>query len=442
MNIPTNVFQISKSKPDPYVSNYLLSKCPNWTYTHYTYEEAIQFFNDNYIDEFKHIVTKFNKIPLYSYKMDLFKYYYLYVKGGVFISSAAMLTMNIENVTKEYDFFAAISSNSHKSIFQGLIGSKPNNIIIYEALKDAYITELIDINFNTLLLSYNLKEIIDEHNDETNDHLYNEKHYDNETTQIVNSNNEIILLNYWKTGNIPKNNLLYYLNLLEVYEFDKKFRCGLNRDGGYVMGEIDGGYDCYISAGVSEEESFSRDFINKYNMNEYNSFGFDGTIKNYPYQYTKKISFIKKNINSFNDDDNCDLSFLISKYDNIFLKMDIEGGEYPWVLSLNESQLSKFKQIVIEFHGIGSDSWGTSFTDKIKCFEKLKNTHYIIHAHGNNHAGLVDKIPDVIELTYINKNYFNEVPSFNTKPLPDPKLDFSNNGYGADLNLNFYPFRR
>jgi hypothetical protein len=55
-------------------------------------------------------------------------------------------------------------------------------------------------------------------------------------------------------------------------------------------------YDCYISAGVSNEESFSRDFINKYNMTSQNSFAFDGTINNYPYEYTKNITFYKKNI--------------------------------------------------------------------------------------------------------------------------------------------------
>ena len=84
------------------------------------------------------------------------------------------------------------------------------------------------------------------------------------------------------------------LSLLQVYNFDKKIRCGCNSDGGYVFAELDGEYDCYISAGISNEESFSRDFIKKYNMTEYNSFGFDGTINNYPYNYTNSISFIKK----------------------------------------------------------------------------------------------------------------------------------------------------
>lgn len=228
--------------------------------------------------------------------------------------------------------------------------------------------------------------------------------------------------------------------LLKVYDFSKKIRCGSNRDGGYVFADLEGDYDLYISAGISNEESFSRDFIEKYNMTEKNSFGFDGTIENYPYEYTKKISFIKKNINSFNDDKNTDLSDLIQKYKNIFLKIDIEGGEYPWILNLDENLLQNFKQIVIEFHGITNDGWNTSYSDKVKCLEKISKTHYVVHAHGNNHGPVVNRIPDVIELTYVNKNYFETVPELNTQPLPILGLDFANSNYNHDIDLNFYPF--
>lgn len=228
-------------------------------------------------------------------------------------------------------------------------------------------------------------------------------------------------------------------DLLKVYNFDDKVRGGTIRDGGYVYGELNEVYDCYISAGISNEESFSRDFINKYNLNEYNSFGFDGTINGYPYEYTNKISFIKKNINSFNDDKNSNLSQLINNYNNIFLKMDIEGGEYPWLASIEEEQLKKFKQIVIEFHGITNDGWGCLYDDKVECLEKLSKTHYIIHAHGNNHGPVENGIPDVIELTYVNKNYFNNVPKLNSQSLPC-NLDYPNHSGKHDIDLNFYPF--
>jgi len=231
-----------------------------------------------------------------------------------------------------------------------------------------------------------------------------------------------------------------HLELLKVYEFNKKKRLGSTNDGGYVLAELDGEYDCYISAGISDEESFSRDFINMYNMNEYNSFGFDGTVNHYPYNYTKKISFIKKNINYINDDNNTNLGYLSYKYNNIFLKMDVEGGEYPWLLQIDEIQLTKFKQIVIEFHGITNDGWGCNYNDKIKCLEKLSKTHYIVHAHGNNHGPVVNNIPDVIELTYVNKKYFSSAPKLNTTALPIENMDFPNQLNHQDINLNFYPF--
>jgi len=229
------------------------------------------------------------------------------------------------------------------------------------------------------------------------------------------------------------------LELLKVYTFDKKTRCGVKKDGGYVLAELDGDYDCYISAGIGNEESFSRDFITKYNIDKSNSYGFDGTIKDYPYKYTETIQFVKKNINAFNDDKNTDLSFLTDKYERIFLKMDIEGGEYPWLLNITETQLSKFKQIVIEFHGITDDSWKCKYTEKVKCLEKLSKTHYIVHAHGNNCGSITGKIPKVIELTYVNKNYFTSLPEPNTQPLPIANLDYPNGG-SKDIDLNFYPF--
>ena len=120
--------------------------------------------------------------------------------------------------------------------------------------------------------------------------------------------------------------------------------------------------------------------------------------------------------------------------------MDIEGGEYPWLLSIDSNKLNKIKQIVIEFHGITNNSWGCNYNDKVKCLEKLSNTHYIIHAHGNNYGPVVNNIPDVIELTYVNKNYFNSTPELNTLPLPIVNLDYPNNSNITDINLNFIPF--
>ena len=247
--------------------------------------------------------------------------------------------------------------------------------------------------------------------------------------------------------------------LLEVYHFENKIRLGTNGDGGYVICKLEGDYDCYITCGVANEASFDRDFLKLYkNIGKNNSFAFDGTIKDYPWRYTKDITFIKKNISNFNDINHTNLDNLINKYDKIFLSIDIEGGEYPWLLSLTEDKLQKFKQICIEFHGLNDNTWGSSLSDKIKCLKKLNQTHYIMHAHGNNYGagglhaklrgffrkgmgtGIRNNIPNVLELTYINKNYLLDIPGKNTTLLPIKGLDFPNKKNKADYVLCHYPF--
>ena len=231
--------------------------------------------------------------------------------------------------------------------------------------------------------------------------------------------------------------------LLEVYDFQNKIRLGNRSDGGYVICKLEGDYDCYISCGVGYEASFDRDFLNLYkNIGKNNSFAFDGTIEDYPWRYTKDITFIKKNISDFNDNNNTNLDNLLNKYEKIFLSIDIEGGEYPWLLSLSKDKLQKFKQICIEFHGLNDNdnTWGSSLSDKIKCLKKLNQTHYIMHAHGNNFSGILDNIPNVLELTYINKNYLLDIPGKNRTFLPIKELDYPNNIHLADYVLNNYPF--
>lgn len=234
------------------------------------------------------------------------------------------------------------------------------------------------------------------------------------------------------------------INLLTVYNYEKKIRNGFKGDGGYVYGDLSTNnnynnlYDCYISCGVSFDDSFSQDFIKIHNMNSSNSYAFDGSIDNYCYENCEnKISFIKKNINSYNDSNNTNLDFLFQKYNDIFLKMDIEGNEYNWILNTPIEYFDKIKQMVFEFHGINGNNWGTLYKDKLSCFEKLNETHYIIHLHGNSFDKTTFEIPDTIEITYINKKYFLNKPIINLSSLPS-NLDY-NNSSNPDHDLNFYP---
>ena len=249
--------------------------------------------------------------------------------------------------------------------------------------------------------------------------------------------------------NNPNSLLDIDITLFMVYNYDNKFRLGNDIDGGYVLCDLDITYDCFISGGISNNDDFSVDFLNKYNINKDNCYGIDGTVNNLPDNLIDRMTFIKKNIGSSNDNKHTDLIEIINNYNNIFIKMDIEGGEWPWLLNMNIENLNKISQMVIELHGITNisyhgltfNSFNSDYYEKVKYLQKIKETHYLVHAHGNN-ADMVNDygIPNVIELTYINKKFFNEKPKLNNIPLPIKYLDFPNDNLYPDINLNFFPF--
>jgi hypothetical protein len=227
---------------------------------------------------------------------------------------------------------------------------------------------------------------------------------------------------------------------LTVRHYPNKIRLGNLHDGGYVIGLVEGGYDCYLSCGVSNEESFTRDFLKLYGIPKNHAYAFDGTIAEYPYEYTHEIQYVKKNITAENTEHTTNLSDYLDRYHSIFLKMDIEGGEYPWLLSLSTERLKRCKQIVIELHGVCGNGWNTDYSMKLLCLEKLYRTHRIIHTHANNGGGRLWHFPDVIEVTCIAKEYLKEPLPINTQILPTPGLDYPNDLSRPDYCLQFPPF--
>jgi hypothetical protein len=222
--------------------------------------------------------------------------------------------------------------------------------------------------------------------------------------------------------------------VLTVYRspFEKK-RLGKVNDGGYIIADIPNiNYTTFLSGGIEQDISFEEDFINKYpNLK---SFAFDGTINKLPKENIN-ITFIKKNIGFENNENITNIHDIIDENDSIFVKMDIEGGEIPWIKSLSNEQMNKFEQIVMEFH--------FPFSDKeADIFDKINKTHYLIHFHGNNccgvrnHKGVI--IPNVFECTYLHKKHFIDVPELNKDLIPS-SLDMKNTK-NEEIYINHPPF--
>lgn len=223
-------------------------------------------------------------------------------------------------------------------------------------------------------------------------------------------------------------------SVLTVYKSPfTKCRLGKDYDGGYIIAEIPNiKYTTLLAGGIADDISFEEDFINKYTIN--NAYAFDGTINELPKKHSK-ITFIEKNIGCKNTEKITNIHDIIDVNECIFVKMDIEGGEIPWIKSLSDEHMNKFEQIVIEFH--------RPFNNKeIDVFDKINKNHYLIHFHGNNccgtrnHNGVI--IPNVFECTYLHKKYFTNRPELNKELIPS-NLDMKNTKKN-EIYINYHPF--
>uniref|UniRef100_A0A6C0ICL3 Methyltransferase FkbM domain-containing protein n=1 Tax=viral metagenome TaxID=1070528 RepID=A0A6C0ICL3_9ZZZZ len=240
------------------------------------------------------------------------------------------------------------------------------------------------------------------------------------------------------------------MNSLILYQspFNKK-RIGKLNDGGYVITDLPGNYDIFLSGGISNDISFEEALLNIYP--DLICYAFDGTI-NYIPDTNKNIKFYNKNLGNVNNETTTDLEEFMINYSNIFMKIDIEGHEFRIMPNIIEKNLiSKVKQLIIEIHSPADISLYPNYFKGLQdiknehmfsLLNKLNNTHTLIHFHANNGCLIqtIDgiKLPHVFELTYIRNDFIVDKIR-NIQPLPTP-IDMINVLNKPDYFLEGHPY--
>lgn len=241
-----------------------------------------------------------------------------------------------------------------------------------------------------------------------------------------------------------KNELLIALEV-HNWPFDKQ-RLGRNADGGYIICDIPNiEYDLFLSGGVGKDISFEEDFLQKYP--KVPCYAFDPGCKKLPQRvpgvdtiYAEMINVVTKKIGKHEKGNETNLINYLCSYKNVFVKLDIEGGEYNLWEALTDEHMNKIAQLVIEIHP-------TDFSVFKSFILKTHKTHELFHVHCNNVVSLADysydidgiPIPMLIELTYVRKDLLNFSLEKNKSPLPS-SLDKPNMAHLKDISLNYYPF--
>lgn len=214
-----------------------------------------------------------------------------------------------------------------------------------------------------------------------------------------------------------------------------KFRVGPPRDGGYVLlqNDITPYIYSYGIAGNTECEShFLRIFGGKCKIEM-----FDGTIQQ-PNLNHPNAKFHRNNVYTFED--------LSITENNATVMMDIEGSEYDVFMSITDLDcLDSIRQLSIEVHfnlaKKSVEGWN-------EVFRKINEKFYLVHIHANNHLhhpsyndGIIEfhGIPAVIEVTYVNKNSFEQpLTKKEFRPFPLVGLDAPNYGGKPDIPLTWW----
>lgn len=202
--IPKTLMQTSRDAADPYMRVQLFRYLgSDWTYVHFTDSQILEYFQNNPIDEFPRIADVFHAMPTGAHKADLFRYYFLYLNGGVFMDYDALLKQNIDHICASNDFFTVRSGYLANTVFQGFLGATPRHELMHAALTDAYRADPAHLKDNYLGLCANFGEIIRNFPEKDRITLLHEILYTNGISEVVDDTGTIILLHYYQQRAVP-----------------------------------------------------------------------------------------------------------------------------------------------------------------------------------------------------------------------------------------------
>lgn len=223
-------------------------------------------------------------------------------------------------------------------------------------------------------------------------------------------------------------------------------RLGKDNDGGYVM------VDNFNSPGIAYSFGICDDVSWDYDMTKhgYDVFMYDMTIDSLPFD-SQRFHFFKQGI-SGTEDQKASLDTLEhfvkrnGHWDNanMILKMDVEGAEWSFLSTVSAELLSKFDQMVFEFHNLTGEKSNEQVETVISCLKKLQHGHTVVHVHGNNCGSFItlddgEVFPQTLEVTYVKTDSYNlEYDENICLPIA---LD-QPNGFGQEIMLGFWNRRR
>lgn len=115
----------------------------------------------------------------------------------------------------------------------------------------------------------------------------------------------------------------------------------------------------------------------------------------------------------------------------LFVKMDIEGAEYPVFAHRSPGSLARVGLLAVEFHQVADN------LAELEALARVLGADFAVaHVHANNCGAIIRGIPDVLEVVWVKREL---LPAGAPEParLPIPGLDQPNTSRRPEIALRF-----
>jgi GR25 family glycosyltransferase involved in LPS biosynthesis len=330
--IPKILLQISKDPYPQYIKDMWQERIDqSWTIDWFDDEKIMQFFDNNPLPEFPNIKQVFWSFEAGAHRADLFRYYYLYLNGGIFVDSDAMVYIHLNELIKpEIEYFFPISIGDIRgtlpvgefksAIFNGFFGCIKNSDVLYHLLRDAYLTQPSELK-HYLRFMCMMEERV-KHENPPNAVYFKFDHNDNGTEGFVYDNSgEMICKHYHYTKIVPPDPI----KANPMKQFEKKVYSQNGEDGiiEHIFNAIGTTSKIAVEIGVSAGEDGSENNTMHLATQGWNTYWFDCLDNNSVPDnciFTKQILTADNVVKTFESLD-------IPK-DIDLLSIDIDGNDY------------------------------------------------------------------------------------------------------------------
>ena len=183
----------------------------DWTYLHFTDQDILRYFSEHPLPGFEGIVEQFTSISAGAHKADLFRYYFLYLNGGVYLDSDVLLTRKIADVVGDCNFATVLGTLFPGTVFNGfLYCASPRNPLILDALRHLLACKPCDLESDYFYTCSHVYRLVTQNSHGLVLKLFREAWHTDKSLAIVDDDGATQMVHYWIEKSVPVTARGYY----------------------------------------------------------------------------------------------------------------------------------------------------------------------------------------------------------------------------------------